>query len=125
MPDPLDNTTPQPPFIAIPYPPEGAWMSPKLQPPIVLTTDEGTHALIPISPEGQRLIDAMAQTKAQLIAETHGPVTETDALEHLQDACGRMEDEDGPYCLQEGTAWCDEDCPFRDFPSEDGPIAWG
>lgn len=107
-------------------PTEGAWMVPPL-PSLVCSTEEGTNFLIiPISPAAQRLAAAIARTKAELIAATHAPVTDTDALGHLQDACGREEDEDGPYCLQEGSAWCAEHCPFNDLPpSNNGPIAWG
>lgn len=106
-------------------PSEGAWMCPP-RPPLICATEDGTHTLIPISPAAHRLATAIAQAKAQLIAETQETVTDAEALEHLQDACGREEDEDGPYCPQEGGAWCAEHCPFNDLPpSENGPIAWG
>ncbi|HEX6827112.1 MAG TPA: hypothetical protein VF077_12415 [Nitrospiraceae bacterium] len=52
-------------------------------------------------------------------------MTDTEALAHLEDACARQDDAEGPYCLQEGGAWCDDHCPFHDWPPDEGPLAWG
>lgn len=125
----MSDTPEQPdltPSFRIPLPTGEAWATIPRATLRFIDEGEAPLAFIPISPQGMRLVQAITALKAQLYAETQRPVSDFQALEYLQNACDREEDEDGPWCIQEGTDWCREYCPFNDLPPHpDGPLAWG